>query len=91
MLKKCPCGISFAPNNNRQKYHSRQCCDKFKRQKYVLQRKLEGKCPQCGREMDYPLVKKNFKNKRQTLSYCSKCRERFRQYHEENKEEITQE
>lgn len=85
-MKTCICGISFAPKSGNQKYHSRQCCDRHKAQKYRLQRKLSGKCPQCGGEMDYHLTKYEYKDiNRPKLSYCSKCREYFKQHYEKKK------
>ena len=53
----------------------------MKQRKYRLERKLSGRCPQCGRQMDYPVSKHKTKDK---ISYCTECRRYFKE-HRENK------
>ena len=83
-LKQClHCGKSFPPTSNNQKYCCDNCRDTMKQRKYRLQRKLEGKCPQCGKKMDYPVSRWKTKNK---ISYCNKCREYFKKHREKKLE-----
>jgi len=49
-----------------------------------LKRVLAGLCPQCGGEMDYPVSAHHTKDK---ITYCSKCREYYKNRHSKKEEE----
>lgn len=84
-MKQCVgCGQSFAPNNNKQKYCSILCRDRIKRKKYRILRQAQGRCPQCNGPMDYPVSKHQTKQK---IQHCSRCREYYRQRHQQKKSE----
>lgn len=77
------CGKSFAPSHPKQKFCTRQCCDRFKARRYRLERQQKGLCPQCGKEMSYRPVrigsgKSTGKTK---ITYCEDCRKKFRELH----------
>lgn len=75
-------GKSFAPLHSRQKFCSPACRERFKKRKIRLERKEKGLCPQCGRPMDYPVRIGGPGSKsleKQRITYCSKCREKFRE------------
>jgi len=83
----CPmCGVLFSPNNGKQIYCSRKCLDRFKSWKYRVLRKMNKKCPRCGREMDYPI---SFHKKKKHLKYCSNCRLHFNLRYLKTKEDIS--
>jgi len=74
----CPiCHKSFAPKHCRHKYCSEKCKEVAKKRKQRLKLQDEGKCPQCGGEMDHPVGKN-----RDRVSYCSRCREYFAKNHQ---------
>lgn len=76
-MKRCiACGILFTPNSNRQIYHSRNCCDKVKRRKYLFKRLNEGRCPQCGGVWIRPE-----KTHRGLPIHCLKCQQKFKKYY----------
>lgn len=78
--KRCEyCGEQYMPNTIRQVYCTIQCNEKakYKRRRDIRQKK--GLCLQCGGKMDYPLRIKKSKEGKKTISYCSKCREKFRE------------
>jgi len=80
MISCIECGKSFAPANAKQKFCSAACRDRFKKRRLRLKRKEQGLCPQCGGPMDYPVrIGPGSKTPgRQKITYCSKCREKFR-------------
>ncbi|MGB9846162.1 MAG: hypothetical protein ACPLRH_01510 [Desulfotomaculales bacterium] len=83
MINCVECGKSFAPVNINQKFCSEACRDRFKKRKLRLKRKEQGLCPQCGGPMDYPVRVGGPGSKspdRQKITYCSKCREKFREW-----------
>jgi hypothetical protein len=73
------CGKSFPPKDFRSKFCSDKCRYRFNKRKKRLQRKEEGRCPQCGGVMDYPVRIKGETVEKQKISYCSKCRERWKE------------
>jgi len=81
------CGLSFAPNNHRQKFCSPQCHARFYGRKRRLKRKEQGLCPQCGGPMDWPVrIGSGKRTKGSKISYCSKCREMFKTRYGKNAE-----
>jgi len=82
LLSCIECGKTFAPVSSRQKFCSRNCCDRFKKRKIKLARKEKGLCPECGGPMDYPIrIGKGKSTRKQKISYCSRCRDKWRQSH----------
>lgn len=78
LKKQCVCGALFIPNTKKQKYCSAACRDRYKVRRYRSTRKEKGLCPQCGREMDYPVRIGKGKDDGKYISYCSRCRDYFR-------------
>jgi len=85
-LKQCLfCGKSFVPNTTKQKFCCTKHKDVMKQRKYRLHRKLSGRCPQCGKQMDFPVSKHRTKDK---ISYCTECRRYFKEHREKKLESI---
>lgn len=84
-LRNCvECGLSFAPVINRQKFCSPQCHARFHARKRRNKRKEQGLCPQCGGPMDWPArIGSGRKTRGPKITYCSRCREKFKAYHVE--------
>lgn len=76
------CNRTFVPTHPRKVYCSGRCRDREKRRRITKRRALQGLCPQCGGEMDYPpSVHRN----KVSVSYCSKCQEYQRQKYRRKK------
>ena len=86
MLKQCiECGIAFAPIMARQKFCSPQCHARFYARKRRIKRKEQGLCPQCGGPMDWPIrIGSGRFTRGPKISYCSKCREMFKNRYKDN-------
>lgn len=82
------CGQVFAPVSVRHKFHTYNCMARFNARRKRMGRQEEGLCPQCGKPNDFPLRLKGSKSKGQRISYCSRCRERFRQYNRGERNDI---
>jgi len=80
-MKSCVvCGTSFAPERYDQIYCSPKCKERMKKRQQRLKRQKAGRCPQCGGPMDYPVrVGPGKAAGKQKISYCSRCREKFRE------------
>lgn len=82
MLANCiECGKTFAPDRATAKFCSVRCRDRFKKRRQRLRRQEQGLCPQCGGPMDYPVRIGGPGKDKQKISYCAKCREKWRVYH----------
>lgn len=78
-MRQCiECGVSFAPYNSRHKFCSSKCQARFKMRRRRLRRQERGLCPQCGGPMDYPVRIRPDRSGKQKISYCSRCREKWR-------------
>lgn len=89
-MRNCiTCGKSFAPAMHRQKYCTIQCRNRLRMQKKRLKRKEEGLCPQCGGLMDHPVrIGSGAKKGGFKISYCNRCRERWKRRYYENKKDL---
>lgn len=65
-------------------YCSSQCRDREKQRRYRAERLKEGRCPQCGGEMDFPA---SVHGNKKHPSYCSQCQAYFRERHKEKESE----
>ena len=79
--KRCPqCEEEFMPTTIRQVYCSSVCNEKAKYERRRAFREKKGLCLQCGGPMDHPQrIGSGKKTGKRTISYCSRCRERFRE------------
>mgnify|MGYP000978079281 CR=1 FL=1 len=86
-MSEQPCIVCGKTHARDSVFCSKACESKHNKAKRVLKRMEQGLCPKCGGPMDYPIRigGPGAAEKKQKISYCSKCREDYRRRYEEKK------
>lgn len=83
------CGKTIGETTYNQRFCCKSCESKFNKRKRELMRMEQGLCPKCGGTMDYPMRigGPGAAEKKQKISYCSKCRDNYRRRYKEKKQQ----